>query len=159
MRQPETPARPDSGSTRFSDNYYFRSESRAPPPTGANSTAMNRHTLLSLLSLCLLALPPARAQVPAPSATGTITGKIFNPSTGEYVRNAAVRIEETGQSAVSEGEGAFRLSPVPAGRVTLSVTYTGYRTATAKVDVAAMAMANTTAINSNVLRPVPEPSA
>jgi iron complex outermembrane receptor protein len=68
-------------------------------------------------------------------APGTIIGRIFNPAAGEYIRNAQIRIVETGDTAISENEGAFRLSPVAPGRVTLSVTYTGYRTLTATVDV------------------------
>ncbi|MCX6956041.1 MAG: TonB-dependent receptor [Verrucomicrobia bacterium] len=73
----------------------------------------------------------------APAGPGTIVGRVFNPATGEYVRNAQVRIVESGDSTVSEDEGAYRLSPVPAGRVTLEVTYTGYRSVTATVDVTA----------------------
>lgn len=72
---------------------------------------------------------------------GAITGRVFNPATGEYLRNAEVRIAETGQSTTSEGEGAFRLAPVAPGRVTLEVSYTGFRKATAVVDVAAGATA------------------
>jgi iron complex outermembrane receptor protein len=94
---------------------------------------MNRKTLLALCSACLLAVSPLPAQ---PAATGTITGRIFNPNTGEYLRNAQVRVEETGQTAISENGGEFRLGAVPAGKVTLTVTYTGYRAQTATVDVA-----------------------
>ena len=90
-------------------------------------------TLLALVGATLLAALPVFAQ----SAAGTIVGRIFNPATGEFIRNAQVRLVENGDSVVSEDEGAFRLSPVPAGRVTLTVTYTGYRTVTATVDVAA----------------------
>ncbi len=77
----------------------------------------------------------------ATAATGTITGRIFNPNTGEYLRNAQVRVTETGQTAVSEAGGEFRLSPVPAGTATLVVTYTGYRPTTATVRVAGGATA------------------
>ncbi|MBC7366579.1 MAG: TonB-dependent receptor [Undibacterium sp.] len=70
-------------------------------------------------------------------STGAITGRVFNPATGEYIRNAQIRIVETGVTAISENEGAFRFSSVPAGRVTLVVTYTGYRSVTSTVDVAA----------------------
>ena len=69
-------------------------------------------------------------------AVGTVTGRVFNPATGEYVRNAQLRLVETGATTVSEAEGAFRFGSVPAGRLTLVVTYTGYRSVTAAVDVA-----------------------
>ena len=94
-------------------------------------------TLLAVVCAALLSALPAFAQ----SATGSITGQVFNPATGEYLRNAQVRIVESGDVAVSADEGLFRLSPVPAGRVTLEVTYTGYRKVTATVEVAAGATA------------------
>jgi iron complex outermembrane receptor protein len=94
---------------------------------------------VAFLSLALPVAPWLHAQTPpaAPGAsTGVITGRVFNPNTGEYLRNAQVRVQETGQTAVSEGGGEFRLAPVPAGPATLVVTYTGYRSATATVTVA-----------------------
>jgi len=94
---------------------------------------------LLIAALALLApahAQPAAASAAASSAAGTIVGRVFNPGTGEYLRNARISIEQTGQSAISEGGGEYRLSPVPAGKVTLVVTYTGYRPQTVTVDVA-----------------------
>ena len=88
--------------------------------------------LLRIITALLLAGALARA-----AESGAITGRVFNPATGEYIRNAQIRIVESGTTAVSESEGAFRLSPVPTGRVTLVVSYTGYRSVTATVDVTA----------------------
>lgn len=82
-------------------------------------------------------LLPLAHPLAAQTATGAITGRIYNPNTGEYVRNAQVRIVETGQTANSEGGGEFRFVDAPAGKVTLVVTYTGYRSATATVNVPA----------------------
>lgn len=70
-------------------------------------------------------------------SSGSIVGRVFNPATNEYIRNAQIRVVETGDTTVSEDEGAYRLAPVAPGRVTVSVTYTGYRTVTATVDVTA----------------------
>ena len=90
------------------------------------------------LPACFVLFWLACCPLPAQSsAAGTITGRIFNPNTGEYVRSAQVRIEETGQTTISESGGEFRLSPVPAGKATVVVTYTGYRAATATVTVVA----------------------
>lgn len=72
-----------------------------------------------------------------PAATGVITGRIFNPSTGEYLRNAEIRIQESGRMTVSGDGGEFRLSRVAVGSATLVVNYTGYRSATARVEVPA----------------------
>ncbi|MBL9186963.1 MAG: TonB-dependent receptor [Opitutaceae bacterium] len=75
----------------------------------------------------------ARAQ----PATGTITGRVFNPASGQYVRNAQVQIAGTGLVAVSEDGGTYRIGGVPAGDATVVVTFTGYRTETATVRVTA----------------------
>ncbi len=67
---------------------------------------------------------------------GVIVGRIFNPATGEYLRNAQIRIEETGQTVASENGGEFRLWPVTQGSRTLVVSYIGYQPARATVQVA-----------------------
>jgi len=93
-----------------------------------------KHNLPHLLAIAwLFAVVALRAQTPEP---GTITGRVFNPNTGEYVRNAQIRIEETGQTAISEAGGEFRLAPVRPGPATVVVNYTGYRTTSATVTVA-----------------------
>ena len=72
-----------------------------------------------------------------PAGTGTITGRVFNPASGQYVRNAQIQIAGTAITTASEDGGAFRLSDVPVGEATLVVTFTGYRTETATVRVPA----------------------
>lgn len=95
------------------------------------SSASRRYALLGLIVLWIGAAAASVAQVPG----GAITGQILNTDTGEYLRNATVRVEETGATAVSEDGGYYRLH-VPAGEFKLSVLYTGYPTATATVRVA-----------------------
>lgn len=92
-----------------------------------------RVALFSLLAFWLGCVPAAFAQL----AGGTITGQILNTDTGEYVRNATVRVEGTDATAVSGDGGYYRLANVPAGEVRVVVTYTGYPTATAAVQVTA----------------------
>lgn len=77
----------------------------------------------------------------AAEGTGTITGRILNPATGEYVRNATVTIKETGQSTVSDDGGDYRLLAVPAGPATVMVAYTGHRAEPATVTVPAGGLA------------------
>lgn len=69
------------------------------------------------------------------TGTGTIAGHVYNAVTKEYTRDAIVRIEGTNLSTVSEGSGAFSLSRVPAGEVTVTVTYTGLPPVTTKLTV------------------------
>src|SRR5688572_13137456 len=59
-------------------------------------------------------------------STGTITGRIFNPATQQYVRNAEIRVAGTDLVAYSGDDGSYVLTNVPGPDVGLTVTYTGY---------------------------------
>ncbi len=75
--------------------------------------------------------PPASATAGA----ATVTGRIIHPASGEYLRNATVRA--TGGASVASGDGGlYRLSGLAPGDIQLTVEFTGYRTATATVQVA-----------------------
>ncbi len=71
------------------------------------------------------------------TATGVIVGRVFNPASGQYIRNAEVTIAGTNRATVTDNSGSFRLPDVPAGQATVTVAFTGYRTATAPVTVSA----------------------
>lgn len=71
------------------------------------------------------------------ASTGTITGRVLNVATGEYLRNAVVKVAGTDVSTLSEAGGYYRLLNVPAGTVNLEVTYTGLERATASATVGA----------------------
>src|SRR5207249_3766992 len=73
----------------------------------------------------------------AAADTGTISGRILNPETGEYVRNAQVSIRGSAITAVSDDNGVFRLAGVPAGEAVIAVNYTGYSAEVATVRVTA----------------------
>ena len=73
------------------------------------------------------------AQTPS---TGTIAGRVFNPATGKYVRNAEVRLVGTNRVVASSGDGTFSFTDVPVGPATVEVVYTGYETTTLTLDVA-----------------------
>jgi hypothetical protein len=86
------------------------------------------------IALHLFLAPFGLAQSPAP---GVITGRIFNPASGEYIRNAQIRIESTGELITSEDGGYYRVSRVAPGPVTLIASFTGYQSVTATVQVTA----------------------
>ena len=100
----------------------------------------------ALLRLCAL---PARGlaiaiafvsvvSLPAQTAgTGRIVGRVFNPATQEYVRNAEIAVDGTNVVVFSGDDGSYVLSNVPAGEVTVSVVYTGYTPSRSKVFVQA----------------------
>ncbi|MES2694810.1 MAG: TonB-dependent receptor [Verrucomicrobiota bacterium] len=91
-----------------------------------------RRGLALVAGLCLLALAHAQS-----AAVGAIAGRVLNPSTGEYIRNAEVRIQGTPQVAISEEGGYYRFPQAPVGEATLVATYLGHDTATARVVVTA----------------------
>src|SRR5947209_18348363 len=74
----------------------------------------------------LLAWLTASVVLAQTGSTGTITGRAFNPATGEYVRNAEIRLQGSPQIVTTENDGSFRLVAVPAGPPTITVTPTGY---------------------------------
>ncbi len=76
-----------------------------------------------LLLICSFVLP---VRLAAQGAAGSIQGRIFNPVSGEYVRNAEIRLEGTNQVTYSEGDGSFSFASVPAGSRTIHITYAGY---------------------------------
>ncbi len=74
--------------------------------------------------------------------SGVVRGRVLNAATGEYVRNAEIRVEGTTIAAYSEDGGQFRLAGVPAGQATVVVRYTGLQEARAVVAVEADQAAN-----------------
>jgi iron complex outermembrane receptor protein len=74
--------------------------------------------------IATVATPSIFAQSPA---SGTVQGRIYNPTREEYVRNAEVRIEGTNRLDYSENDGSFRFNNVPSGPVTIVVNHTGYQ--------------------------------
>jgi TonB-dependent receptor len=81
---------------------------------------------------------PAHAQDAQPSSgesaasqqgRGALSGQIFDPATGEYLRDAVVEIETAdGQkrSATTGEAGTYRVQNLPAGPARVTVTYLGY---------------------------------
>src|SRR5690349_5840163 len=90
-----------------------------------------RHTLIVRIACALLL--PLSAIAQTGDGASSISGRIFNPVTGEYVRNAQIRIEGRSETAVSEDGGYYRLTGVAPGNVTLVVSYTGYQPTTATI--------------------------
>ena len=102
-----------------------------------------RHFTL-LLCLCLFPLlltaqrPPGagggggRPGGGGPTIAGTIKGEIYDASTGEAVEYATIVLldakgEKQITGTISEADGSFKLSDVPAGKYQLKVNFIGYR--------------------------------
>jgi len=83
---------------------------------------------------CMFALSlPAVAQ----SGSGTVEGRVFNPTTGDYVENARISIEGTALETFTDALGQYRLTNVPAGSVRVSVFRTGVPPQAMSVTIAA----------------------
>ncbi len=80
---------------------------------------------------------PSRGEA---SARGSVEGRILNSLTGEYVRNADVRIAGTSLVARSDDDGRFRIAGVPAGNIVVVVSYTGLQEARTDIRVVADAV-------------------
>lgn len=76
------------------------------------------------LACAVLLATPGRAQ----NATGSIQGRVYNPATAQYVRDAEVRLDGTGRQTTTESDGTFSFAQVPAGEVSVVIVYTGYNT-------------------------------
>jgi TonB-dependent receptor len=88
--------------------------------------------------------PGASNDAPSQSqaGVGVVRGRILNTATGEYVRNAEIRVEGTTIVAFSEDGGDFRLAGVPSGEATVVVKYTGLQETKVVVAVTAGQQAN-----------------
>ncbi len=81
------------------------------------------HTLLAVLASAMAGLSVS-AQ-PSGPAMGVIEGRILNPVTGDYVLNARVSVKGTERVALTDETGAYRLTGLAAGNVTLRVMHPG----------------------------------
>lgn len=86
------------------------------------------------LAACVLLAVSAPAQT---AVTGTIEGRVQNATSGRYLKNAEVTVAGTTLSTLTGEYGEFRLPAVPAGEVSLRVTYGGLDTATKTLTVTA----------------------
>jgi len=99
---------------------------------------------VKLLTTCLaLACAPAAALAApaappgATQATGSISGRVQNVATGQYLNNARVSLKGTNQTVFTDRDGTYRLVNVPTGPQTLEVFFTDLDVQTITVDVPA----------------------
>ncbi len=97
-------------------------------------------TALALTTPALSTALYAQAEI-----SGTIHGRVLNAATGQYLNNARVVVENTSIETFTNQFGEYRLTNVPAGTVTVRVTYTGQSPETFTVTIA-----DATPIQNNV---------
>jgi TonB-dependent starch-binding outer membrane protein SusC len=95
----------------------------------------------------LLAGLSAPATLAAQQSTGTIRGQVTDAATGRPISGTQVYIPGTGHGTITNAQGAFLLTNVPAGTVTLRAEMLGYAPITQEVTVTA---GQTAAANFNL---------
>ncbi len=95
---------------------------------------------LSLWMVCLsLACPfvslSAVSPLSAQTAKGILVGSVTD-ATGAAVPNARIKLDPLGINGVSDDQGAYRMTDIPAGKYTLTVSYIGFAPQTTSVEVA-----------------------
>jgi hypothetical protein len=66
------------------------------------------------------------ALVAQPAATGRITGTIIEARTGVALAAVLVKVEATGQQALTDADGRFEIPDVPPGAQTVMISVVGY---------------------------------
>lgn len=69
------------------------------------------------------------------SPSGSIAGRVYNPSSGEYVYRAEITLNGSPVVTYTETDGSYVLHDVQAGPHVVSVRYTGYQPASAELNV------------------------
>ncbi len=90
-------------------------------------------TVASCFVALLMNLPDAFAQ----GATGSISGRVQNEATGQYLNNARVVIKGTDLTVFTDETGMFRIGGVPAGSAVVEAFYSGLDPLAVAVPVAA----------------------
>ena len=67
--------------------------------------------------------------------TGTVVGIVVEARTGQPLAAVLIRVQATGQQAISDGDGRFEIADVPAGSQTLLVSVVGYGLARREIEV------------------------
>ncbi|MSU49579.1 MAG: TonB-dependent receptor [Opitutus sp.] len=84
--------------------------------------ATHRWLLVAAAYSCIALHAPAQV---APATTASLTGRVQNAATGQYLNNARVSIKGTNLLAFTDESGTYRIDRLPAGNVVLEVFYTG----------------------------------
>ena len=87
------------------------------------------------------------------SQRGVLTGRVLDPATGDYMRNAIIRVtgaDRVRRTTTSGERGEFRLDQLPAGSAEVSISFTGYADQTLTVMIQPGGEAD---LNVNLARP------
>lgn len=98
----------------FSSDQASITPHEPPPPTKSHDPRTNRpRTRIACFLITVACLLSGVALTAQSVGSGVITGRIFNPATGQYLRNAEIRVVATGQAVTSGNEGDFEFRRWP----------------------------------------------
>lgn len=84
--------------------------------------------------VALFATSPSDAQI---AESGTISGRVLNARTGEYLAGARVTVEGTSVVTFTDAAGSYLLANLLPGEARVTVFYTGLPSRTAQIPVTA----------------------
>ena len=106
----------------------------APAPS---PKPMKRNSPLAALGAWLaLALSSADPATAAEVGTASLTGRVQNVVTGQFLNNARVTVRGTNLEAFTDQTGIYHLPQVPAGKAVVEVVYTGLDSQSASLELA-----------------------
>jgi len=91
--------------------------------------------LTSAVVCSTLALTIATPTFSQEAATGTIAGRVVNGTNGKSLSKALVSVVDTSLTTLTNDTGEYQIRNVPAGAVTLQVSYTGIESVSQQVTV------------------------
>ncbi|MGA9408320.1 MAG: TonB-dependent receptor [Bacteroidota bacterium] len=87
----------------------------------------------SKIACAVVAMMLLTAQTLFAQGSGTLNGRVLDKETGEALVGANVIVANTNLGAAADIDGKFTIHDVPAGKVTLKVSYIGYRPTTVDI--------------------------
>ena len=112
-------------------NYTY--QTKTPLATVAGPLRVGS-LLFCLAAFVVLRVPVTVAHAQT-AATGTISGHVFNQATNQFLGGAEVRVAGQNRVVYTDKQGAFEISGLGAGPVTLEVNYTGLDSQSSTVQV------------------------
>ena len=98
------------------------------PPKIPTSASMLVAMIIAGIALALATSPTVRAADGNPAGAaqqaGSVSGRVKNAVTGQYLNRARVTVKDTEQVTYTDDFGAYRLVGVPSGPIVLDVFYT-----------------------------------
>jgi TolB protein len=114
--------------------------------------------LLLLLSGCILWLPACQDTPVEPLQFGAVVGVVRDARTNQPLPNVSITSVPATSAVVTDAQGRFELTSVPAGRVSITAALLDYQSATVAVTVEDKATANVAVVLSrNPATAIPNP--